>query len=125
MISTLRNVSAAAFALTLLAAPVFAAQMGGGDASGSANASGDANANSTTPNVMPDAAGQNGVPGTKSVTGANTDYGASTMSKSQAELPNNDAGTSMHNGPADKVGEPRQLVPGNAAGGMKGTGNEN
>lgn len=112
MISTFRNVGAAAFALTLMAGTALA---GGGDVGGSANASGDANVDSATPNAMPNAAGPNGVPGTKSVTGANTDSGTSSMGKSQAELPNNDAGTPINNGPAGKVGEPRELVPHNPA----------
>ncbi len=64
--------------------------------------------------MVPNAAGQNGVPGTKSVTGANADVGASTMGKSEAELPNNDAGTPINNGPAGTVGQPRQLVPHNS-----------
>jgi hypothetical protein len=116
MNSILRNASAAAFAFALLTGTAVAA----GDIGGAANASGDANVNSSTPNVVPNAAGQNGVPGTKSVTGANADVGTS-IGKSQAQLPNdarapinkpnNDAGTPINNGPTGKVGEPRELVP--------------
>lgn len=111
MNSIFHNASAAVFAVTLLTGTAFAA---GGDVGGAANASGDANVNNASPNVVPNAAGQNGVPGTKSVTGANADVGASTMGKSEAELPNNDAGTPINNGRTGTVGEPRQLVPHNS-----------
>lgn len=102
-----RNASAAVFAFTLLTGTACAAA----DIGGVANASGDANVNSSSPNVVPNAAGQTGVPGTKSVTGANADVGTSTMGKSEAELPNNDAGTPINSGPTGKVGQPRALVP--------------
>ncbi len=120
MNSMIRNASAAAFALTLLAGTALAA----GDIGDAANAPGDANTDSSSPNVVPNAAAQNSVPGTKSATGGNADVGTS-IGKSQAELPNdahapinkrnNDAGTPINSGPTGRVGEPRELVPHNPA----------
>ncbi|HEX4004687.1 MAG TPA: hypothetical protein VHX60_00780 [Acidobacteriaceae bacterium] len=100
----LRRTGLAALALGLLAAPAFAGPAPGTPAPGAAMQQA----------VPADAAGSTGIPGGNSVTGANTDQGGgignhaadtgSTVGRSSAELPNNDAGTPINNGPKGTAG---------------------
>jgi hypothetical protein len=119
MNSTFHRMSAGAFAFALLASPALAAGMGGGAAA-------DGSVGASTGVVTPDAAGSTGVPGTNSVTGANSNanVGADAMGHSSAELPNNDASTPINSkNPAMK---PRPLVPNaEAEGGTNGVAGVN